>query len=184
MDDLACFVLIGVAATPQGIFRGTYKQFLDYIGLSCSRYNIDLLKQVLNKFIEMDNESPLIYEEDKDVIIIYIRREFEKKQMVTINMLRQCQNIAKKYDKKVMKVVQLLKVWQAYKINQQLGNNPLTNKDLQQYIDLSDKQIRDAKRLLELQGVINTNKVRNGIHCMGTEFSTNGIIDSKKALDN
>jgi hypothetical protein len=43
MDDLACFVLVGVAATPQGVFRGTRKDFLDYIGLSHSKKNVELL---------------------------------------------------------------------------------------------------------------------------------------------
>lgn len=47
-----------------------------------------------------------------------------------------------------MKVIQLLKVWQAYRINEYKGNDVITNKDLQQYIDLSEKQIRDIKKLL------------------------------------
>ena len=63
-------------------------------------------------------------------------------------MLRQCQEIAQKHNKQSMKVVQLLKVWQAYRINQQKGVNPLTNRNLQEYIDLSEKQIRDARKLL------------------------------------
>jgi hypothetical protein len=63
-------------------------------------------------------------------------------------MLRECQKIAQKHNKQAMKVVQLLKVWQAYRINEQKGVNPLTNKNLQEYIDLSEKQIRDARKLL------------------------------------
>jgi len=50
MDTLACFVVLGVAATPQGVFRGTKKDFLDYIGLSHSAKNIELLGEVLNTF--------------------------------------------------------------------------------------------------------------------------------------
>lgn len=182
MDDLACFVLIGVAATPQGIFRGTCKDFLDYIGLSCSKKNIELLNQVLNKFVQLGQESPLCYEEDKDVIIVYIRRQFEKKQILTINMLRECQDIAHKYNKQAMKVVQLLKVWQAYRINQQKGVNPLTDKNLQEYVDLSQKQIRDVKKLLQSEGIININGVYSQHRRIGTEFSTNGIIDNKNTV--
>ena len=147
MDDLICFVLIGVAATPQGVFRGTRQGFLDYIGLSHNKRNIELLNEVLNKF-KKEKESPLIWHEDDDYVIIYINRDFEKKQILTINMLRQCQEIAQKNNKRAMKVVQLLKVWQAYRINEQKGVNPLTNRDLQEYIDLSEKQIRDARKLL------------------------------------
>ena len=61
MNDLFCFVLIGVAATPQGVFRGTSKQFLDYIGLSHSKRNIDLLDETLNNFANKQG-YPLFYQ--------------------------------------------------------------------------------------------------------------------------
>lgn len=183
IDDLACFILIGVAATPQGIFRGTRKDFLDYIGLSHTKRNIDLLNQVLNNYANKQG-LPLIYQEDCDIIIVYIARDFEKQQILTIGMLRECQQIAHKYNKQSMKVVQLLKVWQAYRINQQKGVNPLTDKDLQIYIDLSQKQIRDARKMLQGEGVIKTERVGNAVCRTGTQFDINGFKDSKKIVLN
>ena len=181
MDDLICFVLIGVAATPQGVFRGTRQDFLDYIGLSHNKRNIELLNEVLNKF-KKEKEFPLIWHEDDDYIIIYINRDFEKKQILTINMLRQCQEIAQKNNKRAMKVVQLLKVWQAYRINEQKGVNPLTNRDLQEYIDLSEKQIRDARKLLQGEGVLKTERVGTLIKRQGTSFSLNAFVDDKSVV--
>lgn len=183
MDDLACLVLIGVAATPQGIFRGTPKQFLDYIGLSHNKRNIQLLIQVLDKFA-IQAGSPLICQKDQDVIIIYIERLFEKEQILTINMLRECQKIAKKYNKQAMKVVQLLKVWQAYRINQQNGVNPLTDKNLKEYINLSQKQIADVRKLLQGEGIINIKRIGTPVRCYGSEFSINALKDDKNHVVN
>ena len=107
---------------------------------------------------------------------------FEKKQILTIDMLRECQRIAKKHKKKAMKVVQLLKVWQAYRINEQKGVNPLTDRNLQEYIDLSEKQIRDAKKLLESEGVLKTNRVGRYDRRYGTAFDLNGFLDNKEIV--
>ena len=97
-------------------------------------------------------------------------------------MLRQCQEIAQKNNKRAMKVVQLLKVWQAYRINEQKGVNPLTNRDLQKYIDLSEKQIRDARKLLQGEGVLKTERVGTVIKRQGTLFSLNAFVDDKSVV--
>ena len=171
MDDLACFVLVGVAATPQGVFRGTRKDFLDYIGLSHSKKNVELLDQVLNRITNVQ-QWPLIYQEDGDFIIIYIQREFEKQRIINIKMLRECQEMARKYNKQSMKIIQLFKVWQAYRINEQKGIKPLTDKILQQYIDLSQKQISDIRKILEAEDLINTIRVGTAKRCYGHDYST------------
>ena len=183
MDDLACFVLIGVAATPQGVFRGTRANFLDYMGLSHNKRNIELLNQVLSNFSKMQ-DSPLCCQQDESYIIVYVKRDFEKRQILTINMLRQCQEIAQKHNKKSMKIVQLLKVWQAYRINQQKGVNPLTNRDLQVYVDLSEKQIRDARKMLQGEGVLNTSRVGYPTRRIGTSFALNAFMDDKDVVIN
>lgn len=171
MDTLACFVVLGVAATPQGVFRGTKKEFLDYIGLSHNAKNIELLSQVLNTFSNIQG-SPLIYKQDQDYIVLYIERQFEKQRIVTIKMLRACKEIVEKNNKQTIKIIQLWKVWEAYKINEQKGVRPLTNKDLQNYIDLSIKQIGDARKILEKEDLINTTRVGTAIQCYGHDYST------------
>lgn len=171
MDALACFTVLGVAATPQGVFRGTKKQFLDYIGLSHNNKNIELLNQVLDTFTNVQG-SPLLYQQDQDYIIIYIERQFEKQRIITIKMLRACKQLVQKNNKQTMKIIQLWKVWEAYRINEQNGVKPLTNKNLQEYIDLSIKQIGDARKILEKENLINTIRVGTAIQCYGHDYST------------
>lgn len=183
MNDLLCCIIIGVAATPQGIFRGTKKEFIEYIGLVSNKRNIELLDEVLENYANKE-EVPLYYQQDMDYIILYINRAFEKWSMITINMLRACQEIVQKNHKQSMKVIQLLKVLQAYRINEQKGVNPLTDKDLQEYVDLSSKQICDVKKLLEGEGLINTIRVGSFNRRVGTEFSINGFIDDQEVVTN
>lgn len=181
MDDLACFVFIGVAATPQGVFRGSKKEFLDYIGLAHTKRNIELLTEVLNNFANVQG-SPLICQYDEDYIIIYLERNFEKLQIITINMMRACQEIVQKYNKQAMKVIQLVKVLQAYRINEEMGVNPLTDKDLQAYIDLSEKQIRDVRKLLQAEGIVNTTRIGTFNKRYGTQFSINAFVDDENKV--
>jgi len=48
---------------------------------------------------------------------VSFEESFEKQHILTTSMLRQCREIARKYNKQELKVVQLLKVWQAYRVN-------------------------------------------------------------------
>jgi len=126
MDDLACLIIIGIAATQFYVFKGTRKDFLDYLGLSHSKRNIDLLNDTLKKYSN-DIGQPLVVSEEGDRIIVSFEEVYEKQQILTKSMLIQCREIAKKYNKQSMKIVQLIKVWQAYRINEYKGINPLTD---------------------------------------------------------
>ena len=178
LDDLISYVLIGIAATPQGVFRGTRKDFLDYLGLSHSKKNIELLNQALKDCVNQQG-SQLVVQQDKDIIILYIKRDFEQKLIIPINILRQCREIVEKYNKQSMKVIQVLKVWQAYRINIQKGVNPLTDKDLQKYIDLSEKQIRDAKKMLQSENIVKIQRAGSYYQCEGSDITLNRINDDK-----
>lgn len=183
MDDLICCISIGVAATPQGVFRGTKKDFLDYIGLSHTKKNIDLLNLALEGSLNRDDLS-FVYQQDQDVIILYTKRGVEKQLIIPISILRECQEIAKKNNKQSIKAIQLLKVWQAYRINDQLGVKPLTDKDLQQYVDLSEKQIRDAKKMLKSENIMKIQRVGTYNWCEGSDVTLNRLKDDKDAMKN
>lgn len=178
MSDLACFVLIGIAAMPQCVFRDTKEAFLDYLGLSHNKRNVELLDETLEILANQSNPS-ISYEKDKKTITVKFKDDFEAMHIITVRMLKECQAITKKYNKQAMKVIQLVKVWQAYRINQIKGINPLTDEDLQRWIDLSKKQILDAKKLLNKQNIIKMDRVGSYNVCEGTLISSNGYFDNK-----
>lgn len=43
IENFVFYVLVGIAATPQGMFRGTKKDFLKYIGVAANQKNEELL---------------------------------------------------------------------------------------------------------------------------------------------
>lgn len=178
MDDLLCLIIIGINATQFFVFKGTKKEFLDYLGLKHSQKNINSLDEALENYSNKQG-SPLIYSEEGSRIIISFEESFEKQHILTTSMLRQCREIARKYNKQDLKIIQLLKVWQAYRINQYKGVNPLTNRDLQQYIDLSQKQIRDIRKLLKQQGIIDIKRVGAYKRRIGSQFDLNVFYDDK-----
>lgn len=178
MDDLLCLIIIGIAASQFLVFKGTQEELLDYLGLSHNKRNVELLKNILNKYANKQGQ-PLVVSKEGSRIIVSFEEQFEKQHILTIGMLKQCREIAKKYNKKSMKVVQLLKVWQAYRINQYNGVSPLTDKDLKKYIDLTQGQITDAKKLLKKQNIIKMERVGSYQMCYGTKAQGNSFFDNK-----
>lgn len=177
MDDITAFIVIAAAAMPQGIFRGTVKQLLDYLGLSVTKKNIELVNIVIDKFIQDEEAAPIKCERDQKSIIIYIKDNFEEKLVLTINMLRECRRIIEETKKQDIKVIQLLRVWEAYRLNCYNGVNPLTDKWLAAQTGLSIYQIGENKKLLEKNGLIKLEKVGTLDNRIGTYFDLDGIKD-------
>lgn len=182
LDDLQAYVIIAVAAMPQGVFRGTAKQFLDYIGLSHTKKNIDLFYEIVNKFIENEQTSYVKCEKDQKSVIIYIKDIIEEKLILTINMLRECRRIIEESHKQDIKVIQLLRVWEAYRLNYYNGVNPLTDRDIAEYTGLSVYQIGKNKELLKNNGIIKMEKQNTATYCKGTEYQLNAFKDNAEII--
>lgn len=182
MDDLAAYIVIAVAAMPQGVFRGTAKQFLDYIGLSHNKRNIELFYEAIKNFINNEESSPVKCEKDEKSVIIYIKDNVEEALILTISMLRECRRIIAENNKQDIKVIQLLKVWQAYRLSYYNGVNPLTDKDIAAYTGLTTYQIGKNKQLLKNNNIIKLDKKNTATYCLGTEFELNGIIDKAQII--
>ena len=182
MDDLSAFIVVAVAAMPQGVFRGTAKQFLDYIGLPHSKQNIELFNAAINRFIENEVDAPVKCQKDQMKFVIYIKDAVEEQLILTINMLRECRRIIEENKKQDIKVIQLLRVWQAYRLNYYNGVNPLTDKDIAAYTGLSIYQIGENKKLLRKNGIVKMEKQNTATYCEGTKYDLNGIIDNKEII--
>lgn len=58
-----------------GVFRGSRKDFLKYIGLPASKKNIDTLDSLL---LSLRDKDFIGFDTDENYIIIYIKRKIEK----------------------------------------------------------------------------------------------------------
>ena len=121
----------------------------------------------------------VIFHEDEEFIILYLKAKMEKQYSVSVDMLRECQKIADENHKNFNKIPQLIQVWEAVKICEE--NQPFTYADLAKITGLSYKQIRDVKRLLEQNNAFLTTRAGSYFECLGMNVDLNAYYESKKS---
>jgi len=156
------YVFLALAASSQGVYRGRREDLLKYVGIKSTKKNIEILNKVIESLVKKDF---IVFHEDEDIIILYLRAKLEKQHSISINMMRECQRIADENHKNFNKIPQLLQVWEAVRICEE--NQPFTYADLAKMTGLSYKQIRDVKRLLEQNDAFITNRAGSYFKCLG-----------------
>lgn len=165
------FVFLALAASPQGVFRGTRIDLLKYVGIKPNKKNIQILNSVIQSLVE---KECIVFHQDQDFIILYLRAKVEKQYSISVDMMRECQRIADENHKSFNKIPQLAQVWEAVRICEE--NQPFTYADLAKMTGLSYKQIRDVKRLLEQNSVFITSRAGSYFKCLGMSVDTNAFF--------
>ena len=142
------------------------------MGIKSTKKNIETLNKVIESLVKKDF---IVFHEDEDIIILYLRARLEKQHSISINMMRECQRIADENHKSFNKIPQLLQVWEAVRICEE--NQPFTYADLAKMTGLSYKQIRDVKRLLEQNDAFITNRAGSYFKCLGMNVELNGFFN-------
>lgn len=166
------FVFLALAASPQGVYRGRREDLLKYVGIKVNKKNIQTLNSVIKSLVE---KECIVFHEDDDFIILYLKRKIEKEYAIKIDMMRECQKIADENHKSFTKIPQLIQVWQAVILCQK--NQPFTYADLAKITGLSYKQIRDVKRLLEQNDVFMINRAGSYFRALGMNVDLNGFYN-------
>ena len=166
------YVFLALAASSQGVYRGRREDLLKYVGIKPTKKNIEILNKVIESLVKKDF---IVFHEDEDIIILYLRARLEKQHSISINMMRECQRIADENHKSFNKIPQLLQVWEAVRICEE--NQPFTYADLAKMTGLSYKQIRDVKRLLEQNDAFITNRAGSYFKCLGMNVELNGFFN-------
>lgn len=170
--DYQFFSFLGILMTPQGVFRGTRKDFLKYVGIPVNKKNLSMLDEVLKDLFE---RKYIMFDIDEDYIIVYVKRKVEKELQVGLNMLKHCRDIAKKYHKDNVKIAQLAKVWLAMQMC--LENPPFTYKDISALTGLSIYQIKDIKKMLVKDEVFKLSRVGTYMCNMGWDGDESGFFE-------
>lgn len=170
------FVFLAITASSQGVYRGRREDLLKYVGIKPNKKNIQILNKVIQSLVE---KECIIFHEDEEFIILYLKAKMEKQYSVSVDMLRECQKIADENHKNFNKIPQLIQVWEAVKICEE--NQPFTYADLAKITGLSYKQIRDVKRLLEQNNAFLTTRAGSYFECLGMNVDLNAYYESKKS---
>ena len=171
-EEYEFYVFLAIAASPFGAFRGKREDLLKYVGIKSTKKNVEMLNKVLESLI---NKNCIKYHEDEDFIIVYLKGQLENNYSVSIDMLRESQRIADENHKNFNKIPQLVKVWEAIKIC--YDNQPFTYAELSELTGLSYKQIRDVKRLLEMNDVFKTSRAGSYFLSKGMKVDLNAFLD-------
>ena len=97
------FVFLALAASPQGVYRGRREDLLKYVGIKPTKKNIETLNEVIESLVEREF---IVFHEDEDFIILYLRAKLEHQYSISIDMMRECQRIADENHKNFNKIPQ------------------------------------------------------------------------------
>lgn len=168
---------LAIVISPLLTFRGSYKDFLKYIGVPTSAEHIKSIKEALK---QLEEREFIIYKEDTSTdegyFVAAIVRSAECNMKTGINMIRKCKEIAENNNKRSW--IPLLKVWIG--VIEAEKNQPFTNEDIAKITGLSEYQIRESKKLLESNDIFKTKKEYIDPRlCLGQSVELNGFYNEQ-----
>ena len=93
-------VFLGIIFTPMLVFRGSFTDFLKYMGVTPSLANINALKGALAELEENEYISYTLDKTDLNYFVAALYRKTEEEMHVGISMVRRCKQIAETHHKK------------------------------------------------------------------------------------
>ena len=177
--EFHCF--LAIITTQFMTFRGTYSDFVSYLGLKNNKANIEMIKEGIDKLIarriikKVDDTST-----DEGYFILSLVRKAEKEMKIGLDMVRTCKQLAEKNKKK--DYIPLLKTWLGIQVMSQ--NQPFKVKDLEDMTGLSSYQIRESKRILEQNEIFRTSRAyADYATCLGQKVELNAFYRTNLHFD-
>lgn len=168
--EFVCF--LGLISTPMRMFRGTFSDFIHYIGADPKKISEGDLEDV---FLELVDRNLIVYDQDEDVIILYVKRRVEKEMRLGIEMVEHCRKLEETYNKQKGAWIKLLKTWIGIQICAE--EQPFTMRQLAEITGLSAAQLRDAKKILEKDEIFKTSRAGYYLKCLGSNVELNAFYN-------
>lgn len=166
--DFMCF--LAIITTPMLVFRGSYEDFLKYVGCTVSVTNVIELKKALQSLAEREFISYNIDKTNSNYFIAGLYRKVEEDMKIGIGMVRNCKILAEKYHKRSW--IPLLKTWLGIELLS--TRQPFTMSDLSAVTGLSKYQINESSKILKESLVFRSTKAYAGFQtCIGTNVDLN-----------
>lgn len=170
--DFMCF--LAIITTPMMVFRGSYEDFLNYIGCKVNIANIQYLRVALNNLSEREFIEYRIDKTDNKYFFAGLYRQVEKDMQIGIGMVRECRILAQKYHKRTW--TSLLKAWLGVQMLSE--KQPFTMKELAEVTGLSDYQVKDSMKILKESDIFKTTRAYIDYQtCIGTNVELNSFYN-------
>lgn len=167
-------VFLAIVTTPMIVFRGSYKDFLDYVQVKNTDANINHLKEALQTLFDKDIISYMVDKTDNNYFIATIYRKVEEDMKIGIDMVKECKKLQEKYNKQSF--VPLLKTWLG--VQMLIENQPYTIKDIVNITGLSEYSVKESHRILKDSNIYKSSKAYQSINCcVGINTELNGFYN-------
>ena len=167
-------VFLAIVTTPMIVFRGSYKDFLDYVQVKNTDININHLKKALQTLFDKDIISYIVDKTDNNYFIATIYRKVEEDMKIGIDMVKECKKLQEKYNKQSF--VPLLKTWLG--VQMLIENQPYTIKDIVNITGLSEYSVKESHRILKDSNIYKSSKAYQSINCcVGINTELNGFYN-------
>lgn len=178
MMNMEFVTFLGIVMTPLQVFRGSYKDFLNYIQMDTRIENIKRLQEALEFLEKKDYIHYSVDKTNSDYFFAGIYRKIEEEISVGIGMIKICKELGEKYKRPW---VALLKMWLGIKYLYIQDLQPYTMKDLVYLTGLSQYQLRKCGKVLEQENTFVTDKVYAGYcACLGKHVELNGLKEGNQ----
>ena len=168
-------VFLAIVTTPMIVFRGSYKEFLEYVQVKVTDSNIKNLKEALEGLADRDIISYMVDKTDNEYFIAAIYRKVEEDMKIGIGMVKECKRLQEKYHKQSF--IPLLKTWLGVQIL--VENQPFTIKDIINTTGLSEYSVKESHKILKESEIYKSSKAFKSINCCaGMNTELNGFYNS------
>lgn len=150
LENLAFNAFLGVLVKPMGIYRGTFKDFLIYIGIrKPTENNINALKVALQLLLEQGLIFGGIDKTDTNWFHAGLYRAVEKQIGLDKEQIKKCREIAEAEHKQSW--IPIVKTWAAIGMLSEVenGKDYFVNQDISDVTGLSLYSIRESTKLLK-----------------------------------
>lgn len=168
-------VFLAIVTTPMIVFRGSYKEFLQYIQMKDSENNLKNLKEALEGLASRDIIVYMIDKTDEDYFIATIYRKIEEDMKIGIDMVKECKRLQEKYHKQSF--IPLLKTWLGVQIL--IENQPFVIRDIVNITGLSEYAVKESHKILKESEIYKASRAFKTINCcVGVNAELNGFYNT------
>lgn len=174
MINMDFITLVAIIMTPYQVWRGSYRQFLEYIAIPVNGQNIDDLKKSLESLHSKDYIHYAVDKTDPSYFFTGIYRKIEQQMKISIDMMNKCRQIAK--DNNRRKWLPLFKLWIAIQYICDNDLQPFTAWQLAELTGMSVNSVYRYIKDLKRECVFDSQKVYVAIDkCIGQKATLNAF---------
>jgi hypothetical protein len=168
-------VFLAIVTTPMIVFRGSYKEFLQYVQMKDSENNLKNLKEALEGLASRDIIVYMIDKTDENYFIATIYRKIEEDMKIGIDMVKECKRLQEKYHKQSF--IPLLKTWLGVQIL--VENQPFVIRDIVNITGLSEYAVKESHKILKESEIYKASRAFKTINCcVGVSAELNGFYNT------